>query len=325
MKLGFCVLILLLLMEKGAVYAQEGLFSRQYFLNQYLANPAVAGIFDYGDLRLGYSRQWTGIKHSPSSVMLTFHTNVSKYKDEVMRYSYQDKRYVRGRKSVQQAQRHLKHGVGVRLVYDRVHIFKNFGGVVSYACHVPLSPVWTISAGVSGGVVASGIDVTESYFPDLNDPLLQGKRKELLPLLEAGIWLYSPTLYVGASLSGLMDNSYDTDEATGMSSYITIGYQWEATDVLSVVPSVMYRSTAYEDGMIDLNVLLYFFDRLWVGGSLRDMKDVSLHAGILLGEWAEVSYTYDVNSKAFGASHEIGVGCRLWGKARECKNRWHFR
>ena len=72
--------------------AQNELFSRQYFLNNYLVNPAVGGIHDYMDARLSYSRQWTAIENSPSSVLLTFNTNLSKEKDQVLRYSYADRK-----------------------------------------------------------------------------------------------------------------------------------------------------------------------------------------------------------------------------------------
>lgn len=91
--------------------AQNELFSRQYFLNNYLMNPAVAGVNDYMDVRLSYSRQWTNIKNSPTSILFTFNTNLAKDKDQVLRYS--DLIKIPGRKGhLDYNYRRIKHGVG---------------------------------------------------------------------------------------------------------------------------------------------------------------------------------------------------------------------
>lgn len=305
---------------------QNELFSRQYFLNNYLMNPAVAGVYDYGDLRLSYNRQWTGVSHSPVSLLLTFHTNVSPYKDQVMRYSYREGRYRPGKKGTQYYGRRLKHGIGFRLIADKVHAFSNTGLTLSYACHVPLSPAWTLSVGLSGGAVISTFNTNGMYIPDQEDPLLQGKRREWIPLMEAGGWLYSPLLYIGASFSKLMDHPYDSSEASDFTNvYATAGCCLPLSGTVNFMPAVLYRMNGFSDNSLDLNFRLLFHEVVWAGMSLRDMKRLSFHAGCELGYWLGIGYTYDLNPEGWGASHEVSIGVRLWGKSRECRNPWYFR
>src|SRR6202035_3990251 len=43
----------------------------QYVFNNYLLNPAVAGIENYTDVKAGYRSQWTGLQGAPVTSYLT--------------------------------------------------------------------------------------------------------------------------------------------------------------------------------------------------------------------------------------------------------------
>lgn len=324
MKKIFNILVLLWVSD---LYAQPELFSRQYFLNNYLVNPAVGGVYDYMDARLSYSRQWTEIKDSPRSVLFTFNTNLSKEKDEILRYSYTDKRYKVMRGRLQSNDRRLKHGIGAKVVYDKVNVFSYTNTSISYACHVPLTSYWTISAGIAGGVTFSALDIGNEYVGNEDDPLLnRAKRNEVTAIFDAGVWIYSPGPYIGFSVNRAMENPYDEDSKNRyMSIYATAGWQLVYNEKFSFVPSVMYRNDGYSGTNIDLNAMLWFYETVWAGASLRRMENMSVHAGVLLGNRVEVNYTYDINKKKWGASHEIGVAYRIWRRANECKSKWYFR
>lgn len=132
------------------------------------------------DARLSYSRQWTAIENSPSSVLLTFNTNLSKEKDQVLRYSYADRKYRIGKGHLDYNYRRIKHGVGLKATYDKVNVFNYTDVLLSYACHVPLNPYFTLSVGIGGGMSLSTLDVTGNYIGNSDDPLLNaGKRNEI--------------------------------------------------------------------------------------------------------------------------------------------------
>lgn len=321
----WCISIILLL-GGFAGNAQNELFSRQYFLNNFLVNPAVGGVNDYMDARLSYSRQWTAIENSPSSLMFTFNTNLAKEKDQVLRYSYADRKYKIGKGGISYNYRRIKHGIGFKATYDKVNVFSYTDLALSYACHVPLNPYLTLSAGVGAGVSLSALRLDDHYVGDPNDPLFQaGNRNEITPLVEAGLWLYSMGPYIGASFSRYMQDPYDEDGKTRYSNiYATVGWQIYFSE-FTFIPSVMYRNNGYTGKGLDINAMLWYADVVWVGASLRSLENPSVHLGVLIKNTFELNYTYDINKRHWGASHEVGIAYRIWKRADECKNRWYFR
>ncbi|MDR1756563.1 MAG: PorP/SprF family type IX secretion system membrane protein [Culturomica sp.] len=320
------ILTILILLSGTICTAQNELFSRQYFLNHYLMNPAVGGINDYMDLRASYSRQWTAIENSPTSMLLTFNTNLAREKDQVLRYSPFEKRYTVSKGGLDYYQRRIKHGVGTKIIYDKINGFTYTDVTVSYAAHVPLTGAWTLSAGVGGGMSMSAMDLTGRYLGDESDPLLNGgKRNEMVPLVEAGVWLYSTGPYIGASLTRYMEDPYDEEQKTRyMNIYATAGWQLPANQFV-FVPSVMYKNDGYSGHNINVNAMLWFSDIAWAGASLRNLENPSVHVGLLWRNTLELNYTYDVNKSEWGGSHEIGIAYRIWNKADDCKNKWYFK
>lgn len=310
----------------SSVYAQDGLFSRQYFLNNYLINPAVGGIQDYMDARLSYSRQWTAIENSPSSVLFTFNMNLAKQKDEVLRYSHAEKKLVVGKGHATYNYRRIKHGVGLKITHDKVNVFDYTDALLSYACHVPLNPWLTLSVGLGGGLSASVMDIGNHYIGDVDDPLLTvGKRNEWTPVVEAGFWLYTTGPYIGGAFSRYMEDPYDEDGKTRYNNiYATAGWQFTFKD-MTFAPSLMYCSNGYSGEGLDIHAVVWFYDLAWVGASLRKLEHPSAHIGVLLGNRFELNYTYDINKSEWGGSHEIGFAYRIWKRADDCKNRWYFR
>lgn len=305
--------------------AQHEVFSRQYFLNNYLVNPAVGGVNDYMDARLSYSRQWSSIENSPKSLLFSFHTNLAREKDQVLRYSYIDRKYMVS-KGRYYNDRRIKHGVGVKAIHDKVNVFTYTDVTLSYACHVPLTSYFTLSAGLGAGFSLASMDLGTHQVGDETDPLYHnGSRQEVVPLVEAGVWFYSTGPYIGGSFSRYMKDPYDEGGKIRYNNiYAVAGWQLYF-DRFSLVPSVMYRNNGYSDAAIDINAMLWYADVVWIGGSLRDMKNASLHAGVLVANMFELNYTYDINASQWGASHEVGIAVRIWKKANECKNKWYFR
>ena len=324
MKKGVCTIVMCLCVTH-CCFAQNELFSRQYFLNNYLVNPAVGGLNDYMDARLSYSKQWAAIDNSPQSILFTFNTNLAKEKDQVLRYSYAEKRYKIERGGIDHNYRRIKHGIGFKLIYDKVNVFTYTNALLSYACHVPLNPYFTLSVGIGGGLALSSMDLNDEYVGDITDPLYQtGKRTEFAPVVEAGLWLYSTGPFVGGSLSRYVENPYEAEGQTQNNIYAVAGWQLYVNQI-SFVPSVMYRHNEYTDTGIDVNVMLWYADVVWMGASLRNFENTSVHGGVLIKNMFELNYTYDVNGSEWGGSHEVGLAVRIWKRANECKNKWYFK
>ena len=53
--------------------AQQRPYYTQYIMNNYLINPAVAGIENYWDMKLSHRIQWVGLQDAPLTTYITLH------------------------------------------------------------------------------------------------------------------------------------------------------------------------------------------------------------------------------------------------------------
>jgi len=51
-----------------------------YNLNHFIINPAAAGYENFADVRMGYRKQWAGLKEAPSTYYLSGHTVLNRPK-----------------------------------------------------------------------------------------------------------------------------------------------------------------------------------------------------------------------------------------------------
>ncbi len=54
----------------GASFAQQRPHYTQYILNNYIINPAVAGIENYTDIKISHRLQWVGLDGAPVTINL---------------------------------------------------------------------------------------------------------------------------------------------------------------------------------------------------------------------------------------------------------------
>ena len=64
-------LLFILIIGARAVSAQQLPQFTQYIFNNYLLNPAVTGIENYVDVKMGHRNQWTGLEGAPVTSYLS--------------------------------------------------------------------------------------------------------------------------------------------------------------------------------------------------------------------------------------------------------------
>jgi len=67
---------LLVLLAVGFAFsasAQQRPHYTQYILNNYIINPAVAGIENYTDVKISHRQQWVGLDGAPVTTYITIH------------------------------------------------------------------------------------------------------------------------------------------------------------------------------------------------------------------------------------------------------------
>lgn len=121
---GLALLVLAVFMQVKAANAQLNPFSGMYFQNQYLSNPAMAGLDKGLNLNLGIRQQWTSIPGSPKAQVVSADYNAGK-----------------------------NVGLGLNVSNDQTGLLKQTRAVATYAYHVQLgADNQKLNFGLSAGV-----------------------------------------------------------------------------------------------------------------------------------------------------------------------------
>jgi type IX secretion system PorP/SprF family membrane protein len=322
MTLKSAVLLVFLLSLPIMVSAQQKPQYSQYMINNYLLNPAITGIEDYADIKLGWRNQWTGIDGSPQTFYLTGHTRIGKDRPYVNPETSESRTHAFAEnKSPKTLNRGINpyHGIGIILLHDKFGAFSRTEANVTYAFHLPISDRMRVAAGASAGVTQEAIKAEELNF-DTPDPAAVGGRA-YRPNLALGLWLYSVDFYVGVSGTELLANTVtfgegDLQRADPEHHYFLTGaYRFDATERLAIVPSVMVKWLRPLPISIDYNARLIYNDRIWAGASYRQNDGFAFLAGLNLTHMFDLGYSYDLSNEPIGRpSHEVVLGIRLFNR-----------
>lgn len=291
--------IYLLLSWASALSAQQQPQYTMYMANNFILNPAVAGIEDYTDVKLSYRAQWVGIEDAPVTAYATIHGLIASDPE--------------GR----------RHGLGGAVVLDKTGPTQRFSGTAAYAFHLPVSRSLVAAFGVSAGIVEYSLNTDALQLTNPNDAVLtKGNYSQLLPSIHTGIWLYSPNFFIGAAAQNLVEskltfNSHtpNPDSKLYRHYFVTAGYRFPVNETLSATPSVMLKMVEPVPVTFDINFKMMYRDRFWAGVSYRKRDGFAAMAGINISPLINVSYAYDyVTSdlqKYTSGSHEIILGILL--------------
>jgi len=315
-KILFPVLVLLATALQAA--AQQRPQYSQYMLNNFLLNPAIAGIEDYADIRVSHRRQWVGLDGAPVTSYVTAHTPLNK--------GFGSTRY-------HKALAH--HGVGVVFHTDKTGPLRRTGLTGAYAYHLPVTHAINVSAGVAAGLIRNAINAGELQFTNPNDPLLGGGSINNSVIdLNLGLWVYSQNFSIGVSGAQLLEDVGSFRAATERRAvldlqrhyFITGGYRFSPTDDLDVVPSVMLKLADPSPASVDVNLRVLYSKQFWVGASYRHKDALAAMVGVYVSPLLDVSYSYDATlsnlNRVSAGTHEVVVGFKLLNDRRIICPQW---
>ncbi|RYY32579.1 MAG: type IX secretion system membrane protein PorP/SprF [Sphingobacteriaceae bacterium] len=316
----FFILMLLI----GSVRAQQRPAYTQYILNNYLLNPALTGIENYTDVKLGHRRQWTGIEGAPTTSYFTIHAPISAgfldgdatglppggATNPMSRLYTQN---------YEAAAPH--HGIGMMVVHDVSGPTSQTNITASYAYHLGLAPKVNLAVGVAGGMAYSSLNSSMLSFESDFDPYLNtGTFSKWNPDLSLGVWGYSSNWYVGASIQQILPQTlYFHNEASQSKTvphyFVTGGIKVFLTEDVTLLPSALLKITQPASPTYDINAKLAFRDRLWIGGSYHKNDSFGAMLGININSLFNVGYSYDYTTSPLrtvsNGTHEIVLGILL--------------
>lgn len=310
----------------------------QYVLNGFLLNPALAGIENYTDLKIGYRNQWQGIEGAPVTSFASVNTPLGNkflygsatafggQEDNPMNRSY--------KQNYMAAEPH--HGIGLQLANDKTGPFSRTDMSLSYAYHLGLTEKLNVSLGISAGLSQIRIDGTKLNAENPADASLPyNSRSQVSPDAGAGLWLYGPSFFAGVSAQQLLPQKLSFARNASAENgklephfFVTGGYKFFLSEEIALMPSVMAKYVRPAPLSVDLNCKLAFTEKFWVGGSYRKGDSYSAMTGFNLGHLVNISYSYDFTSSELNTitngTHEIVLGLLLNNRYRLNCARRHF-
>jgi type IX secretion system PorP/SprF family membrane protein len=324
-----------LLVGLGSVLAQQRPQYSQYMLNNYLLNPAITGIEDYADVRLGHRQQWVGLEGAPVTYYVSAHMPIGKEATRV-RNRGRGIGSTRAVKLNRFSTPYPHHGLGIIALTDKTGPLRQSNLTGSYAYHLPLSNKVSISTGVTAGLMSRSFNPQEATFTNPFDPSINSDYVNHSYFdLGLGMWLYSEDFFVGLSGAQLLKNRKDLnsteDDGTGGARlqrhfFGTAGFKLRVTPNFDVIPSVMVKMANPSPVSVDVNLKGVYADRVWAGVSYRKDDAVSAMAGINISYIMDVGYAYDFNTSdlniANTGTHEIILGLKLFNTGKAICPRW---
>jgi type IX secretion system PorP/SprF family membrane protein len=309
--------------------AQQRPYYTQYIMNNYIINPAVAGIENYWDVKASHRLQWVGLQDAPVTTYITMHGPLHKsdYDRESATSFHATGSNPRGQaywRDYVSAEPH--HGIGFTMLNDRTGPLNRFAAYGTYAYHLGLSPSTTLSAGVSVGITNMSLDASKLNFGNTTvDPAVAGSGviNRIKPDISAGLWLYSRDYFVGLAAQQIIpqqiafsDNTVHLQDGKLLPHlFLSAGYRIQLSDNVSFLPSTLIRYVSPLPIGFDLNAKFQYQDLIWLGGSYRYKDGFAAMVGLNISNSINVGYSYDLQTSNLNTvskgTHEILIGFLL--------------
>ncbi|MBL4592237.1 MAG: type IX secretion system membrane protein PorP/SprF [Flavobacteriales bacterium] len=297
------LIISFLLLCGSSLFSQQLPHFSQYFLNDFLINPAVAGSRGYFEGISTHRYQWEGITDAPRTYTL----------------------------SVNGPSKNRKMGFGGYIFTDIVGPTRRTGIDLSYAYHIKINEKLKLSLGINAGLLQFMIDGSKITLRDQDDAVItNGVQSELVPDAGFGFYLYHKKYYFGFSAPQLLNTKVDIVDAnqnpTGTLPshfFVTGGYKFQATEDFIVEPIVFVKYVKPAPVQFEGTLKLTYKNKVWLSGTYRDLDAITASIGFLLGNSFTIAYAHDfttTNLKNYSdGTNEIMIGARFYSKKSKKK------
>jgi len=281
-------------------YSQQLPQITQHMINNYAVNPAIAGMYDYYQVKSTIRNQWVGITDAPRTTILSI-------------YGKQSERV----------------GLGGLVFNDQTGPTSRIGGSASYTYSFPLTRSVKMSFALSGGFTQFKITKQGLNILDLNDRiLLGGDVVRSAPDATFGFNIYGNKWYLGAAIPQLLSTNLNlmSDDYTRIYNEVSEGnlerhfyvlgaYKHDFNPFWSIEPSVLLKSVKAANLQADIGVKTTYDDRLWFGMDYRNNGEMAVLLGYSIQERYIIGYSYDIPSSDMSdnssGSHEFMIGIRF--------------
>lgn len=285
------ILYLVLLSIPMTLTGQKYPLSNHFHFNSITINPAFAGSENAISTSLSYRNQWTGFKDAPKNSVIAVHSPLKS-----------------GR-----------IGVGFQMENHSIGIYKTTDFVGNYAFRTEIKK-GILAFGLGFGATIYSIKWNKLQAVDQHDELLlNNSSSAVMPVFSLGMYYYTKKYYVGISLPSFVShvvspNSGDYKAKNDFSNYnylVNGGYDIDLSSDMMLRPSLLLKYNPEDAAQIDLNAVLGFREKVWVGLGYRNENTVIGMLQCQLNYQLRMAYAYDFDTGVLGkymnGSHEVGL------------------
>lgn len=267
------LLILFLLINSFAVFAQQDPLFTQYMFNKLVVNPAYAGSQEITSIELLDRYQWVGIDGAPRTITLSAHTALF---DNAV-------------------------GVGVYIYRDELKPTVSQGIMGTYAYRIQTQRGW-FSFGIQGGIKYFDYDwsLINTQYPDY--VFLPQEIRKFTPDFNLGFYYQTNRFFAGISSKQLLENEFGVGEYEGKSTfsrlsrhfYAMTGFAAPINDKMVFRPSILVKYAKNSPVQADFNASILFKNIFWVGASYRTNNAVTFLMEFSILSNLRLGYAFDL-------------------------------
>ena len=276
------------------VSAQQFPFMEGYTVNPFSLSPAYAGYEKADYLFSDYRTDWSGINGGPSTLHLSYSTNLT----EGM-------------------------GIGGRFIYDKADIFKSTLILGSYSYQVEVFEKQYLRMAISAGSYRNSIDVAK-YFSDpdyvSDQALTADMEKSKLKFASdlSALYLFGP-VEAGVVFSNIMFGSakYKNENLSykPLKNYlIHASYKHDVNEMLSIKPVLIFMGGKNAPSSLQIAPQIKYDNKFWGTLSFRTGGVWGLGLGVEPIDGIMINYNYNLCSgvamNIYGG-HEFSLGVKL--------------
>ena len=258
----------------------------QYMYNTSTINPAYLNENNRMDATLTYRAQWIGIEGAPETKTLTVSGIINH-----------------------------KIGLGIHIFKDNIGPSTEFSSSAMFSYYLNLSKKVKMSLGLNAGADFYEVDYSKGNYYDSDDALLSyDNYYNTLPLIGAGVYIFSENWYGGFSIPNFLLNKSNVVSDKNLilkdnHFYFIGGYVLDVAADLKLKPSILLKFTENAPTTIDASLNVLFLQKFTLGASHRLEDSYSAMAGFQASRNFFIGYSYDYSISDLGnynqGSHEI--------------------
>lgn len=290
-----------------ASFAQQQAQFTQYIDNMLYYNPAYAGSHDAMTFSALHRQQWMGFDGAPMSTTFSMHTPL----------------------------RFENLGIGVSFLNDRVGPTNITWANVDVSYSIRFKGSGRLSFGVNGGINLLNGNLLDLQKMDAGDQSLSVQyNNDIKPNFGAGVYYHSDQWFIGFAVPHILDNTKDikevlnTDYISQRHYYFMVGGYINASRMLKLRPSAMFKMTENAPFALDASLAFIFYDKFWLGANYRLLESAGIYVQYQISHQFKIGYAFEFSTTQLrghnAGTHELMLSYDLLFRGKSIDSPRYF-